>query len=87
MKGTDSAFLSKPYSFMKKFESLGFMSNENPDEDQDIAANKSSYRKNAYKNVKLELKILFNAIDSQAEKDRNTLGQQFHRAYSKYIKK
>ena len=45
LKGTDSSFLSKPYSFMKKFESLGFMSNENPDEDQDIAANKSSYRK------------------------------------------
>ena len=74
-------YLSERSSFALKCVEWGFI-----DVDQDITK-KSSYRKNVYEKVMLELEGLFNAIDSQPEKDRNTLGRQFHRAYSKYIKK
>ena len=82
IKGTQSKdYLKTPSKFALKCREWGVIS-----DDEDITK-KSSYRKNAYNKVILELEALFNAIDSQPEKDRNTLGRQFHRAYLKYIKK
>lgn len=74
-------YINKPSEFALKCREWGVMS-----DDEDITK-KSSYRKNAYNKVILELEALFNAIDSEPEKDRNTLGRQFQRAYLKYIKK
>ena len=74
-------YINKPSEFALKCREWGVIS-----DDEDITK-KSSYRKNAYNKVILELEALFNAIDSQPEKDRNTLGRQFQRAYLKYIKK
>lgn len=74
-------YLNKPSAFALKCVEWGFI-----DVDQDITK-KSSYRKNVYEGVKLELKALFNAIDNQPEKERTPLARQTHKALNRLYEK